>query len=225
MRTLLASLFIVACSASSIFGALIPGTATSMTTTTASGVLDGIGWTAVTTSTSPFIGINLPTGTWDVTVNLPENGLFLGTGYVNAGDTQQFFFDQPVSNLCFFIENFDSNSAASITTDGVVSVIAASSSISFNSTSVTLNTSNASFDGEGDVILSLSSPTTFIQFDYSDGIDANGVFYGFAIDNQVAAVPEPSSFLFLLLCGSSAAYVRRFRNRLSAGLMDVADRQ
>lgn len=192
--------------------ALISGVATGSTSTTASGTVNGITWTAQTTSTSPFIGINLPTGTWDVSLDLPSNGLFIGAGSVNGGDVQRFNFDQPVSNLCFFVENFDSNSAATITTDGAIELLGSSQSISFTKTApgtATLSTSNLGFDGEGDAVIQLAESATYIEFNYSSGVEANGIFYGFAWDNQVTAVPEPSSFLFLLLCGSTAAYFRR----------------
>ena len=186
--------------------------ATGSTSTTATGTVNGITWTAQTSSTSPFIGINLPTGTWDVSLDLPSNGLFIGAGSVNGGDVQRFNFDEPITNLCFFVENFDSNSAATITTDGAIELLGSSQSISFTKTApgtATLSTSNLGFDGEGDAVIQLSDSATYIEFDYTDGIEANGIFYGFAWDNQVAAVPEPSSFLFLLLCGTLSAYLRR----------------
>lgn len=192
--------------------ALIPGVVTGSTSTTATGTVNGITWTAQTTATSPFIGINLPSGSWDVSLDLPSNGLFIGAGSVNGGDVQRFNFDEPITNLCFFIENFDSNSAATITTDGAIALLGSSQSISFTKTApgtATLSTTNLGFDGEGDAVIQLSDNATYIEFNYSDGVEANGIFYGFAWDNQPTAVPEPSSFLFLLLCGTVASYLRR----------------
>lgn len=216
MKSVLTSSLIVFAVTTNCVAALISGVATNATSTTATGTVNGITWTAQTTSTSPFIGINLPTGTWDVSLDLPTNGLFIGAGSVNGGDVQRFNFDAPITNLCFFIENFDSNSAATITTDGAIELLGSSQSINFTKTTpgtATLTTSNLGFDGEGDAVIQLSENATFIEFDYTDGVEANGIFYGFAWDNQVTAVPEPSSFLFLLLCGSTAAYIRR--NRVS----------
>ena len=105
--------------ASATAGLTVSGVANSVTPITASGTLDGIGWTATTTATSAFVGINLPTGTWDLGTTLPVNALFLAAGDVNAGDTQTFVFEQPVEDICFFVENFDSSSAANIVTDGI----------------------------------------------------------------------------------------------------------
>ena len=197
------------------FGGLTVGVATDVTPVTASGTLNSVGWTATTTASSPFVGINLPSGTWDLGTAIPSDALFLAAGDVNAGDTQTFVFDQPVNDILFYVENFDSNSAANIVSDGNIALVSATADITFTpatSTSATLATTNAGFDGVGDAILQFSGPTSYIQFDFTNGIGANGVFYGFAGNQNsinVTPVPEPSAFMALALCGVGIAYVRR----------------
>lgn len=218
MKTLAATLTILALFVSQASATLIPGIASSATSTTATGTVNGIVWNATTTSTSPFLGVNVGSGVWDVGTTLPTNALFLGTSTVNGGDSQAFFFNSPVSDLSFYVENFDSSSIANVTTDANLSLVAASSSISFTSTgasTATLSTSNTSFDGEGDAILKLSGPASFVQFDFLNGYGANGIFYGFAQTTaNVTAVPEPSSMLYLTIC-ALLFYGFRRRNRLA----------
>lgn len=215
MKTVASTLFTILVISATAQAGLLVGEATSVTATTANGTLNGVSWTATTSSTSAFLGINMGSGNWDLGSTLPVDGLFLGTGNVNAGDTQRFDFSAPVQNVCFFVENFDSSSAATITTDANLSIVAATPSIAFaqsTASSGVLSTSNTSFDGVGDVIIQLTGPTSYIQFDYIAGEGANGVFYGFAQDSSSAtAVPEPSSFLFLAICFSGLAYFRRRR--------------
>lgn len=212
--------------ATSAFAGVTVGIADSATAITATGTLDGVGWTATTTASSPFVGINLPSGTWDLGTPLPANGLFLATGDVNAGDTQTFVFDQPVSDIYFYVENFDSSSAANIVTDGTLLLLAGTADILFTPTSAstgTVSTSNSSYDGVGDMILQLSGPTTFVQFDYTGGTGSNGIFYGFAVESNTTttAVPEPSALLYLTLCGCGLATVRRWRTL--GGSTELAD--
>jgi len=199
---------------------LVSGIADSATSTTATGTLDGVVWNATSTFTSPFLGANVGSGVWDVGMTLPTNALFLGTSWVNAGDSQAFYFESPVSDICFYVENFDSSSLANISTDANLSLVSASSSISFTSTGAStakLGTTNSSYDGEGDAILMLSGPVNYVQFDYLDGEGANGVFYGFAKGN-VTAVPEPSSLSYLMICSSLLyAFRRRQAMRVLAG--------
>ena len=107
LLVLLISIFV----ASTSSGALISGIATGVTPTTAVGTLNGVGWTATASATSPFVGINLTPGTWDVpSSSPPANGLFLSAESTNAGDSHSFAFDQPIAAITFYVENFDSNS-------------------------------------------------------------------------------------------------------------------
>ena len=195
----------------------ILGKAEKVTAVTAAGRLNGVGWTATTTSTAPFLGINLGSGLWDLSTPLDNDALFLGTNFVNAGDTQTFTFNQPVTNLYFYIENFDSGSVANVVTDGIFSSVEATPDITFSpntASTALLANANSSFDGVGDVILKLSGRISYVQFDYTGGEQANGVFYGFAVEDlNPSAVPEPSAFLCLLICASSSAYLRRKRIR------------
>ena len=219
MRNICKSLVLFFFLVTSANAVLIFGTANSVTpVVNASGALQGVSWTATTTSSSPFLGINIGSGVWNLSTPLDPgpDELILGAGDVNAGDSQTFTFSQPISDIFFYVENFDSSSAANVTTDGALSIIDATSDISFSSTSISsgfLSTTNSSFDGVGDVILKLTGPTSFIQFDYTGGEQANAVFYGFAVDT-LTTVPEPSGFLCLLMCAAGLAYVRR--NRVSA---------
>ena len=212
MRILAIAFVISAIAISSASASLISGIANTATNTTASGTIEGIGWTATSTSTSPFLGVNIGSGVWDVGTALPTNALFLGTSSVNGGDSQAFFFNAPVSDIYFYVENFDSGSIANISTDDNLSLFGSSSSISLTSTgnsNATLSSSNTSYNGEGDAILLLSGPASFVQFDYLQGDGANGIFYGFATDVAATAVPEPSSFLCLAISASVFYCFRR----------------
>jgi hypothetical protein len=219
MKTAATTLLTIIALCATAHAGLQTGIATSATATTAAGTLNGVNWTATTSASSAFLGINMGSGNWDLGSTLPVDGLFLGTGNVNAGDTQRFEFSSPVQDICFFVENFDSSSAAIIATDATLTIVDATSGLSFvqsTTNSGVLSTSNTSYDGVGDVILQLSGPTSYIQFDYLAGEGANGVFYGFAQGTASAtAVPEPSSFLFLTLCFGGFAYMRK-RNWVSA---------
>ena len=80
-------------------------------------------------------------------------------------------------------------------TDGLLELISGSDSISFSSDSDNvgvLRTSNPTFDGEGDVVLLFSGAITRLDLTYQGGDGANGIFYGFAI-NETRAVPEPTA--------------------------------
>lgn len=218
MNRLFKSLAIAVILAAPATADLILGTANSVTAVTATGELNGVNWTATTTSTAPFLGINLGSGVWDLPTPIESGSLFLGTNFVNAGDTQTFTFDQPVTNLSFYVENFDSGSIASVVTDGIFTSVESTPNITFlpstASTALLANT-NMNFDGVGDLIMKISGRITYVQFDYAAGEQANGVFYGFAVDNlNSAAVPEPSAFVCLLVCASGVAYLRR--NRLGS---------
>lgn len=201
---------------------VITGTASASNATAAYGELNGVDWTAITFDSSPFIGINHTMGNrWDAGLPLAENSLFVTADNVNAGDFQLFRFAEAVENLMFYVENFDTGSVANIHSDAEISVLVAGDGMSYASTAAnsgTLSTSNTTSNGVGDVILQLSGPTTYISFDYTAGGEANGIFYGFAqtvAPTAATAVPEPSSFLFLLITGSGLAYLHRRRKNAS----------
>ena len=171
------------------------------TTTTAYGTFSGVDVTAVSTSSSPFVGLMADrfAGGWDGTLTLDSSAMALTASYVNGGDSQAFGFSAPLSEGLFYIDNFESSSSAEIIAHGATSLtlIDASSSISFTSlgaNSGQLVTSNAGYDGEGDAVLQFSGDVTSIQVIYDGGEGANGIMYTFA-EPGTEAVPEPTSAL------------------------------
>ena len=71
---------------------MITASATDFTDTTASGLFNGVAWHASTSEDAPFLGINLPSGKWDVAIPLPLQALTLTASDVNEGDFQEFVF-------------------------------------------------------------------------------------------------------------------------------------
>ena len=131
---------------------------------------------------------------------LPADAAGVVVGRVNGGDSMAFSFSSPLlDGTLFYIENFDSNSSANINFVGAtsVSVLESSPSISYFGAGAGgfLASSNAGYDGEGDVIFSLEGPVSEITLDYQSGDGANGVIYTFAANDWVdpKAVPEPAS--------------------------------
>lgn len=203
---------------------------------TAQGEVDGVEVTASTNELAPFS--ILATGrfagsAWDAAdLALSDSTLGLGTTWVNGGDYQQFEFAAPWSGGYFYIENFDSSSQATISVVGgaTTSLAAASASITYDEATGVLSSSNASFDGEGDAAIRLDGEVSSIRIDYSQGEQANGIFYAFGSDEEgsrdgddsnggsqgqpsdpaAGAVPEPSS---LVLWGGLLLMVLAYRRR------------
>ena len=214
---------------SNAFGGISPGTWNVIDSPTrAFGNIDGIQITATTNEAAPFIGIvshrfanvNIPCGGWDIdSYSLEPSALGLTTSYVNGGDAQSFDFDAPWAGGYFYIENFDSSSLAKITVTGgaTLEMLAGSESISFASISDSmgeLSTTNAGFNGEGDAVFRLDGPVTSVLVDYSQGEQANGIFYGFASDTPMGAIPEPASIgVWGCLIGILVVAKRRFQGR------------
>lgn len=194
------------------------------TSGTATGDISGIGITATTSNTSPFIGIvnnrwvSGGSGGWNAGLPLNAADLAIVASDVNVGDFQEFMFAQPLDGF-LYIENFDSSSIANITAAGAtnLSILTGSSSISYNPTAAnagTLTTSNPTFDGEGDAVLAFTGPVTSIRLDYLSGEEANGVFYTFARELPTSvSTPEPSSMALTLIATLGVASLIRKRRR------------
>lgn len=221
----LAILFVFA--ATSIgFAGPAPGTWSSIDPTNliAFGEVDGIGVTATTNADAPFSVIATDRfsvgGAWDADgLPLPSTAQGLGTIPVNGGDSQQFDFDVPWLDGYFYIENFDSSSLATISVTGgaTMSLAAASASITFSPADGQLATSNATFNGEGDAVIKFDGAVESILIEYDQGEQANGIFYGFAFDDddggdgptEPPAIPEPASILVWLGCLAVGLTIRR----------------
>ena len=198
----------------------IEGDWTSFTASTAVGVLDGTTIMGTASADAPFFGIAedqrfwpFGEGGWDAGFPLSIDTRAMTATNVNAGDSHEFAFASAIESPSLYIENFDSNSIATITAFGSdsISLLSGSPSISFAADSATtgiLQTSNPTFNGEGDAIIFLEGPVTGVRLDYSGGDGANGVFYGFALVDT-AAVPEPAGDLMLILAGVSLLALRR----------------
>ena len=183
----------------------------------ATGALDGIPITVTSQGSAPFVGITLSrfadTGDWDTDHPLSTDAAALVAADVNGGDTQTFSFSEPISEGLLYIENFDSNSAATIVATGATTLDleASSPSISFVSTvpgTGSLSTSNPTFDGEGDVILFFGGDVTEISIAYTAGDAENGVFYGFATADSLQVVPEPNGCLIAIALAGAMLSLR-----------------
>ena len=185
----------------------------------ATGSLAGVPITAKSEGSAPFVGITpsrfADSGDWDTDHPLSPEAAALVAANVNGGDSQTFTFAEPFAEGLLYIENFDSNSAATIVATGATTLEleASSPSISFISTipgTGVLSTSNPEFDGEGDVILFFGGDVSEISISYTGGDAENGVFYGFATPDSIQTVPEPSGIALALL-GIPMMMLRRRR--------------
>lgn len=173
---------------------------TSFTSSSSTGVLDGTSISGSIISGPGFNGIY--TGQfsgpgWLAGHPLPESAESIG-GEGAAGGNQFFQFSRPISYLRFYVDNFDSGAAATITANGatLISLIGNSPSMSYTPLTAStgnLVTSNFSFNGEGDAILELTGSITSFRLQYYSGTLGNFVGYTFATN----AVPEPGALGFL----------------------------
>lgn len=218
VKTLFALIFVM-CASIPGYGASNPGSWDSgYTAETATGLVGGIRVDAVTTSSSAILGLspNHFGVHWDADYALGDSVLGLTVGHVNAGDEMHFTFESPLlGGTVLYIENFDSNSAATITAEGATGITVKSSSMvsyaATNAASGLLTSSNPGYDGNGDIALVLDGDVTKISLDYTGGDGANGVFYAFSSPAS-HAVPEPTSGLVmasLFVMGGSLLYWRR----------------
>lgn len=173
--------------------------------------------TAAASSDAEFVGLSEGSFSgeqWDTGSELSAMAEALVVGDANPGDTHTFVFTESLSNVHLYIENFDSSSVASVTLEGTgpLSLFASSPSVTYSPTdsnSGVLTTSNASSDGEGDLILMLGGSPESLSIDFTSGDGQNGVFYTFAVP-----IPEPSSS-GLLVVGLIGVMMlrRRFASR------------
>ncbi len=179
------------------------------TDTLAFGDIDGIGISAFSTNSSPFIGLmegrfsDNPGGGWNAPMPLDPTVNSLVTADVNGGDIQDFLFAVPMDEGLLYIENFDSGSIATITASGAqfLELAAASPSVSFSSTGMDsgrLISANESYNGEGDAVLAFAGSVTNVRINYENGEGANGVFYAFAMES-VQSVPEASTAMYAII--------------------------
>lgn len=179
----------------------IPATWTGQSSSLAFGWLNDVSFSASASPGAPFTGLHdgrFDGSSWQADMSFSKDLVAIETQPANAGAIHSFRFTEPVEEGMLLIENFDSNSIATITTmgqDGLLELISASESISFDAVAGNagrLRTSNSTFDGEGDAVLLFSGAVTGIELRYEGGDGANGVFYGFATSGT-QAVPEPST--------------------------------
>lgn len=135
---------------------------------------------------------------------------------VEAGSDHIFSFSSPFTKVRFYVDNFDSNSEATITAAGAtaITLVTASSSMSFTpltgSTGL-LDTTNTSFNGEGQAILEITGDVQSVRMQYSSGHGANGISYTFSAQDTASVVPEPSAALLFVPAVGLVALLRRRR--------------
>lgn len=194
------------------------GVWTGQSSSLAFGLLDGVSLSATSSGGAKFAGIvprtHFTGRNWQGGLAFPEETDSLVAVPVNAGTTHSFRFAEPIEEGMLLIENFDSSSVATISTrgDGLVELISGSDSISFSSLSDDvgiLQTSNPTYNGEGDAVILFSGAVTGLTLEYSAGEGANGIFYGFA-KGTAQAVPEPAA---ATLVGFAALIPLAFRRR------------
>jgi len=177
------------------------GVWTGQSSNLAFGSLDGVSLSATSSGGAEFAGIvpnaHFTGRNWQGGLLVPEETDSLVAVPVNAGTTHSFEFATPIEEAMLLIENFDSSSVARISAggDAFIELISASESISFSSLADgigVLQTSNPTFNGEGDAVILFSGEVTGLTLEYSAGDGANGVFYGFA-KGTAQAVPEPAT--------------------------------
>lgn len=155
---------------------------------------------------------------WQADMALPNDTELLGVGNANAGDSQTFVIEEPLMDVVMYIENFDSNSVATISVEGTgldgIDLATSSPSITLEDVTMasgSLLTANMTSDGEGDAVLKFMGSIRSISLDYTAGDGANGVFYTLAMPMS-QAVPEPANSWSVLLALLSFLAVIRRRN-------------
>ena len=216
-KLLFATLMVLSCCIS-VQAAVTPGTWGTFTSTTAMGTVDGIAVNATTTSSSPIVGLssNHLGRHWDAANPLGDSVLALTVANTNLGDTIDFSFSSALqSGTLLYIENFDSNSIATINAVGATNIAVLSNSmvnyVATDGSTGTLTSTNSGFDGNGDIAIILEGAVTSVSLDYTGGDGANGVFYAFAAP-EPQAVPEPTSIMVmagLFGLGGALTYYRR----------------
>lgn len=137
--------------------------------------------------------------------------------FVEAGSDHIFDFSSPFNILRFYVDNFDSNSEAVITAAGAtsISLVSASPSMSFTpstgSTGV-LDTTNTSFNGEGQAVLEITGNIQSVRMQYTSGHGDNGISYTFSAQDAGAAVPEPSAMFLFVPALALVAVLRQKRS-------------
>lgn len=183
------------------------------------GNLNGVTVTGTRNAGGPFIGIinsggfSSP-GAWNAPMPLPQSaeGIFMGP--VNAGADHVFSFSSPLSQVLFYVENFDSFSDAVLTAQGATSLamVAASQNMFFNPISPSsgrLFTNYGGFNGQADAVVQISGSVQSLRLQYTNGIQNNGIVYTFAV------VPEPGSLALVSVCSMFFIRPRSEANRKS----------
>jgi hypothetical protein len=188
---------------------------TNFTSNSATGILDGITVTGSIVSGPGFNGIY--TGQFSGPGWLAGNPLSVNAESIGgegaSGGNQLFQFSSPMSNLRFYVDNYDSGARATITAIGADQILLIGKSQSISYTPLTSSTgnlisSNFSFNGEGDAILELTGSITSFRLQYYGGTLGNFVGYTFTTN----AVPEPGSLSLLLT--TAAVGLLRYRRRM-----------
>ena len=191
--TLISAALVFASSCTMANAAATVATWSSVTSTSATGSLNGVTIKATACADSPFGGVSTThlSGTnWQASMPLPVGSESLIALSVNGGDYQQFDFTGALATVLVYIENMDNGSVAFVTATGAtsMSMLSGSSSMNYvmaNATSGFLGTSNQTANGEGDAILEITGPLSSLKFDYAAGMGNNAVFYGFVVEGSV----------------------------------------
>lgn len=196
------------------------GVWTGQSSSLAFGLLDGVSLSATSSGGAKFAGIvprtHFTGRNWQGGLSFPEETDSLVAVPVNAGTHHTFRFAEPIEEGMLLIENFDSSSIAKITASGkdsLLELVSASDSISFSSMSDAvgmLETSNPTYNGEGDAVILFSGAVTGLNLEYSAGSGANGVFYGFA-KGTAQSVPEPAAAFLATFAAVIPLVLRRRR--------------
>lgn len=136
-------------------------------------------------------------GKWSAGMELSADAEAIIVQPVNAGADHQFDFSSPMTEVLFYVSNFDSSSDANLTVEGAESIemITGSSTMFYEFSSASsgrLFTTNNGFDGNADAVLRLTGNVQSVRMQYTNGIQNNGIGYTFV------SVPEPGSLTLLM---------------------------
>lgn len=180
------------------------------------GTLGDVFVAAAASERSPFGDISSGRFTgenWQAGMDLPSTAMSVSAFDANEGDSHVFIFSEAMSQVRLYIENFDSSSIAEVSLlgTGTLRLLSESPSISFVETSPTsgkLTTSNATSNGEGDLVVELTGEIQSLAIDYVAGDGANGIFYTLAVSEPSGTWAFPLGFA-TLLCGLRRSSRRR----------------
>jgi len=176
------------------------------------GFLDGIQVEA----TASGANINVSSGAFASSTFVPPIGASaeaIGGVDWDSGDWLNLDLSQSTDSLYVYLENFDLNSAATLTGIGAtdIQMISSDGFIDFTQTSASsadLVSLTSGFGGQGDAVFLLSGSVTSVQFNWTGGTQNNGVNY--TIAKQSVPVPATTGLLtFVVIVGLGSRRRRR----------------